>query len=88
MTTNSGLSASDAQYMICKGTYGGKQWSPSEKQAACQRYEELTHTKLDNSTSVVGPLAIPVFFLLILVVVVFIFYQYKNRRKKISKSRG
>ena len=38
MSTTKGLSIEDAQYMVCRGTYGGKTWSPQEEQAACDRY--------------------------------------------------
>jgi hypothetical protein len=41
-TIQEGISIEDAQYMICQGTYGGKLRAPSERQAACQRYEELS----------------------------------------------
>lgn len=54
METNSGLTTKDAQYAICKGTYANKQWSLTERQTACKKYEQLTGTKIepeDNSES-------------------------------------
>ena len=42
MNEDSGVSIQDVQYMICKGTYGRKEWSASEREIACQQYEEMT----------------------------------------------
>lgn len=51
MNQDTGLTTADVQYAICKGTYGNKQWSVSEKEAACSKYEELTGTAVDQDSA-------------------------------------
>ena len=42
---SSGLTTADAQHAICQGTYGGREWTPAQRDAACQRYEQLINEK-------------------------------------------
>lgn len=38
-----GVSTEEVQHAICLGgSYGGKEWSASEREEACQRYEQMT----------------------------------------------
>lgn len=83
MAINSGLSIKDAQHAICKGTYGRKEWSSSQRQTACQRYEELTGIKLESNTQPIDLSFITIFAsLLLIVIVAYVFYRHKIIRKR------
>jgi hypothetical protein len=71
-----GLSTTDAQNMICDGTYGGKEWSTSQRQIACQRVGR----NLD-SFMIVHLLQLVFAATLLITIVGYIFYRYKNKRK-------
>lgn len=80
-----GLTTEDAQHMICQGTYGGKEWSASERSAACQRHEDLQGTTSFVNLSTAIPL------LILLIIVAYISYQYVNKRRtsgKINARKG
>lgn len=88
METNPGLTTKDAQYSICKGTYGGKEWSSAERQAACQRYEEITGTKLESSSKPSDLSAAAVTFaLFITIVFAYVLYRRKTTLKTITAPR-
>lgn len=84
MENNSGVSIEDVQYSICQGTYGGKDWSESEKQAACQRYEQMTGTKSQTHDPSV---ALAVLVPLILIAIVYAAHRYKKKRRSNNKRR-
>jgi hypothetical protein len=79
-----GLSVEDAQYAICQGTYGGKEWSSPERYAACQRYEELTNKELQSSPNSINSSAIAT-SLALLIIVVCLSYLYINKRQMSRK---
>lgn len=85
MEPSSGLSIKDAQYMICKGTYGGKEWSLSDRQKACHRYEELTGTRLETDASNINLPLVIIFVLPLIIVLGYVIYRYKNKRKLLKK---
>jgi hypothetical protein len=80
-TESSGLSIEDAQHAICKGTYSGKEWSASEKQAACVKYEQLTGAKLESSTRHLELWVIPVVSMTLVIGVAIVIYRLKTRKK-------
>lgn len=83
----SGVSIEQAQYQICQGTYGGKTWSTSEREAACVRYEDLTGRHLQNSGQSSSALFIylPLAFCVLLAVLGYMVYRKSSRRKSAKK---
>lgn len=56
MNQDAGVSSEEVQYAICTGQgYGGKKWSDSQKQEACQQYEALTGKKVALSSTPQSP---------------------------------
>ena len=82
MENNSGVSIEDVQYAICQGTYGGKEWSEADKQAACQRYEEMTGGK-----SQTYDLSVALAVLAPLILVAVIYAAYRHKKKQSSNKR-
>ena len=78
---SSGLSIEDAQYAICKGTYGNKEWSASEKQAACEQYEQLTGAKLESGARHLELWVIPVVSMTLVIGATIVIYRLKTRKK-------
>jgi len=85
MESNSGISIKDAQYAICKGTYGGRQWSATERQAACHRYEQITGVKVESSDGHADLLIVVAIVVLILTVILVALRSTLHRRKKFGK---
>ncbi|HEY1085774.1 MAG TPA: hypothetical protein VGE34_03560 [Candidatus Saccharimonadales bacterium] len=87
MEKGSGIKIEDSQLLICKGTYGGKGWTPAERSAACQRYKEITgkdaalsSSPLDNS-QVLSIVISSVLVLILLAYLTYVFYKKKTSRK-------
>ena len=75
-----GLSTTDAQNMICDGTYGGKEWSTPQRQAACQRVgRSLDGFTITYSLQIVFAVA------LIIAIIGYIFYRSKNKQKNTKR---
>jgi len=87
MKIESGVSMEDAQRAICTGEdYGRKEWSNAERQAACQKYEELTGTKLSIHKQSTQSADYSQVFILATVLLVGIFFIYIYRQK-IARTR-
>ena len=86
---SSGLTTADAQHAICQGTYGGKEWTPAEREAACQRYEQLVNEKNNPNqpdTAMITGVAIAA-VLIIAALVGYFVYRRKRNTKKTKRSK-
>lgn len=85
MESESGLTTEDAQFAICTGTYGNKEWSATEKQTACQRYEQLSGNKPIQDGVPTYILTGTIFFIL-LATALFAYALYKKKRTSNTKN--
>lgn len=86
---SSGLTTADAQHAICQGTYGGKEWTPAEREAACQRYEQIISEKNSPNqpdTAMITGLSIAIVLILAVLVGYFI-HRRKRNKKKTKRSK-
>ena len=84
MKENAGLTIEDAQLAICRGTYGNKEWSKAEKQAGCQRYEEMTGSQIRTYD---GSEVLVVLIPALLLVGAYVLYVGYVKRRKTEKRR-
>lgn len=81
--TNSGISIEDSQYQICKGMYGGKKWSTSDRETACTRYEELTGKHIQgNEQPTTLALFAPLTLIICIVALVLGYLIYQKVKKQ------
>lgn len=84
---SSGLTTADAQHAICQGTYGDKEWTAAEREAACQRYEQLVNERNNPNqpdTAMVTGVAIAA-VLIIAALAGYFIYRHKRNRKKTKR---
>lgn len=86
MNQDKGLSGEGVQNAICTGqNYGGKEWSESERQEACERLETLTGKTVDTPSSTAQNFdvaGIVIIGLVILVVVAYALYRTRRGSRK------
>ena len=85
MDEQTGLSIKDAQYAICQGTYGDREWTAQEKQTACERYQDMSNTQ--NNSNGLSIIAVTIFVCIIVAVVAYILYGKRNAQKRIKSPR-
>lgn len=85
MQDDNGITIEGAQYAICLGTYGGKEWTKEQKQDACQKYESLTGNKIetDNGYNYL-PISMTVIILLGAVILTYVLI---NRKKSLKTNK-
>jgi hypothetical protein len=86
---SSGLTTADAQHAICQGTYGDKEWTAAEREAACQRYEQLVNEKNNPNqpdTAMITGLAVAA-VLIIAVLAGYFVYRRKRNKKKVKRTK-
>ncbi len=85
MEEQTGLSTKDAQYAICRGTYGGKEWTAQEQRVACERYQDMNST-LSNSGDL-GVIAITLIVCIIVAAAPYTLYGRRGSRKRVKSLR-
>lgn len=85
MDEQTGLSIKDAQYAICQGTYGDREWTAQEKQKACERYQDMNSApKNSNGLSII---AVTIIICIIVAVVAYTLYGKRSSQKRIKSPR-
>lgn len=80
MKESSGLTTEDAQRAICKGTYGGKEWSSEERQAACLKSNEVYDPSATGSSTYVNVVLISAGVLLVTACIVVFYLKFRQKR--------
>ncbi|WP_319141445.1 hypothetical protein [Streptomyces caniscabiei] len=86
---SSGLTTADAQHAICQGVYGDKEWTAAEREAACQRYEQIINERNNPSqpdTAMITGVAIAA-VLIIAVLAGYFAYRRKRNKQKIKRTK-
>ena len=87
---SSGVTSDGVQRAICEGqNYGRKEYTPAEREAACQKYEQLVNEKNNPNqpeTAMITGVAIAA-VLIIAALVGYFVYRRKRNNKKTKRSK-
>ena len=86
MNLESGLSSNDVQHLICRGTYGGKNWKDEERQAACQRADQPFEPSYTNKLDGAGVVVI-IIILIMSATALFTIISFKKISKKQKRKK-
>lgn len=82
MKESSGLTTEEAQRAICKGTYGGKEWSSEERQAACLRSNEVYNPNMTGNDATYVDVALISVGVLFVAGIVMFYLKLRQKRSR------